>query len=180
MTSDLKMFFGRRSLASSSASGTTTSIKVEPSYIAEDYCLPESNEEPTLLTRGYYPPNNRFRGGGYNRQGQNGSIPRYNYGNRKYKDRDSIFSSSIGCGYRQDRSDRNQKEVKSRRLNPIGQDGNPIRYRCCEPIRHSVKHFPDSYQNQEKDINFVKTTLFTGNQGTEMQVFFNKCLYSAV
>ena len=43
-----------------------------------------------------------------------------------------------------------------------------------------MKDCPDSYQNQEKGINFVKTTLFTGNQDTEMQVFFNECLYSAV
>ena len=76
------------------------------------------------------------------------------------------------------RSDRNQKDVKPRQLNPIRQDGNPIRCRCCESICHLVKDCPDSYQNQEKDINFVKTTLFTGNQDTEMQVFFNECLYS--
>ena len=64
-------------------------------------------------------------------------------------------------------------------LNPIGQDGNPIRCRCCESIRHVVKDCPDSYQNQEKGINFVKITFFTGNQDKEMQVFFNACLYSA-
>ena len=180
MTSALKKFFGRQSLASSSVSGATTSIKVEPSYIAEDNHLPESNEESALLTRSYYPPNNHFRGGVYNRRGQSGSIPTHGYGNRKYQDRDSIFSSSRGLGYLQDRSDRNQKEVKPKRLNPIRQDGNPIRCRCCEPICHLVKDCPDSYQNQEKGINFVKTTLFTRNQGTEMQVFFNECLYSAV
>ena len=67
MTSALKKFFGRQSLASSSVSGATTSIKVEPSYIAEDNRLPESNEGSALLTRSYYPPNNRFRGGVYNR-----------------------------------------------------------------------------------------------------------------
>ena len=67
MTSALKKFFGRQSLASSSVSGATTSIKVEPSYTAEDNHLPESNEESALLTRSYYPPNNRFRGGVYNR-----------------------------------------------------------------------------------------------------------------
>ena len=180
MTSALKKFLGRLSLASSSVSGATTSIKVEPSYIAEDNCLPESNEESALLTRSYYLPNNRFRGGVYNKQGQSGSIPRYGYGNRKYQDQDSVFSSSRGRGYLQDRSDRNQKEVKPKRLNPIGQDGNPIRCRCCESIHHLMKDCPDSYQNQEKGINFVKTTLFTGSQGTEMQVFFNECLYSAV
>ena len=43
-----------------------------------------------------------------------------------------------------------------------------------------MNNCPDSYQNQEKDINIPKTTLFTGNQDTEMQVFFNECLYSAV
>ena len=43
-----------------------------------------------------------------------------------------------------------------------------------------MKDCPDSYQNEEKGINFVKTTLFTRNEGTEMQVFFNECLYSAV
>ena len=113
MTSALKKFFGRQSLASSSVSGATTSIKVEPSYIAEDNRLPESNEESALLTRGYYPPNNRFRGGGYNRRGQSGNIQRYDYGNRKYQDRDSIFSSSRERGYLQDRSDRNQKRCKT-------------------------------------------------------------------
>ena len=111
MTSAFKKFYGRQSLASSSASGATTSIKVAPSYIAEDNRLPESNEEAALLTRSYYPPNNRFRGGVYNRRGQSGSIPRYGYGNRKYQDRDSIFSSSRGRGYLQDRSDRNQKDL---------------------------------------------------------------------
>ena len=63
VTSALKKFFGSQSLASSSVSGATTSIKVEPSYIAEDNRLPESNEESALLTRSYYPPNNCFRGG---------------------------------------------------------------------------------------------------------------------
>ena len=163
-------------MASSSVSGATTSIKVEPSYIAEDKRLPESNEESALLTRSYYPPNNCFRRGVHNRRGQSGSIPRYGYGNRKYQHRDSVFTSSRG----RNRTDRNQKEVKPKQLNPIGQDGNPIRCRCCESIRHLVKDCPDSYQNQEKGINFVKTTLFTGNQGTEMQVLFNECLYSAV
>ena len=141
MTSSLKKFSGRESLASSSVSGTISNIKVEPSYIAEDNRLPESNEESALLARGYYPSNNCFRGGGYNRRGQSGSTPRYSYGNKKYQDRDKVFSNSRGSGYLQ----------------------NPIRCRCCKSIRHLVKHCPDSYQDQEKGINFVKTTLLRGN-----------------
>ena len=54
MTSALKKFFERQSLASTSVSGAIT-IKVEPSYIAEDNHLPESNEESVLLTRSNNP-----------------------------------------------------------------------------------------------------------------------------
>ena len=38
---------------------------VNPSYIAEDNHLSESNKESALLTRGYHPPNTCFRGGAY-------------------------------------------------------------------------------------------------------------------
>ena len=157
MTIALKMFFGRQSLASSSASGTSNSIKVELSYIAEEYCVPESNEESAFLTKGYS-PNNYFRGGGYNRRGQS-------YGNRTYQDPDSIFSSRRERDYLQDRSDGNQKEVKLRQLNPIGQDGNPIRCKCCKSIHPSFgktksgkghKFCKDHFCLRHRNANFLQ------------------------
>lgn len=67
----------------------------------------------------------------------------------------------------------------SKPINPDGPDGQPLRCRSCDSIRHLVKQCPHSYENMtQKSVQ--KAVLFTGNRTEETLVLLSESANSAI
>ena len=160
MTCSLKKFFGKQSMVSCEANQHKGNIKVEPVFMAD-----EEEEAYYVRPQGNY----RYsRGHGSGRFMNNGRIKgRFTFGAR----------GEFRGGHK--RTDRDSEYLGTKKLNPIGSDGNPLRCRSCESIRHLIKDCPHSYENMERN-SIEKAVLFTGNKLGEMEVLVSESINSAV
>ena len=101
-------------------------------FLSENYS--ESNDdilktqEEAFLARGWQPPNKRFQNRKFNKG-------RYqNYGNK------NVHSGA---------SENKGNYMKTRKQNPLGPDGKPLRCKGCKATTHFLKDCPDSYENKK-------------------------------
>lgn len=169
MKSALRKFYGEQPITDPRVSDR---IKVEPVYMTS-YEEADPNSEEVMISQRM---NSRWRGG---RGGYGGG---YRGGYR------SGWRSGAGSGNRgwRGRGDSQMKEKPvEKKLNPLDSDGNPIKCRSCESIRHLMKDCPDSWENMKKvlDVQFTRTdkaVLFCGNKTEELQVLVNEAVNAAV
>ena len=154
-------FFGKQSLAKETISHSA--IKVEPAYVTESYQETDQNQED-LFTKGYSQS-------GFNWARKRSFHPQ--------NIQQSAYRRSTGIpGKGKGRSAAGYDELRTKRVNPIGPDGYPLRCRSCRLIRHLRKDCPNSYETKARKAAFEEAVLFTGNQ--EVQVLVAECMYSAV
>ena len=86
----------------------------------------QKQQEEAFLARGWQPPNKRY-------QKWKGNKNRYqNYGNK------NVHSGA---------SENKNNFIKTRKQNPLGPDGKPLRCKGCKATTHFLKDCPDSYEN---------------------------------
>lgn len=160
MGNSLKKFFGKQAMASGDGAMASSRIKVEPAMIAEE--------------EAYFTRPNTWSG---NRKGNFGGKPWYNGRGRGQSDR---WGGNNGGrrGFRGGRGG-DSENGSAKKINPPGPDGNPLRCRSCDSIRHMIRECPDSYENMARK-GMEKAVLFTGNHAQEMQVLVTEAINSAV
>ncbi|KAG1673036.1 DNA polymerase epsilon subunit 2 [Nymphon striatum] len=161
MGNSLRKFFGKQSMGANDKD-VSSSIKIEPAFIAEDEAY---FTRPSNWSKNY---RGNFRGkpGG---SGYTSNRDRYGKPTAQLEWRGGYRGSRFG----------DSERSGTKKLNPLGPDGNPLRCRSCESIRHMLKECPDSYENMAKK-DTEKAVLFTGNQPDERRVFVTEAMTSAV
>ena len=155
MSISLKKFFGQQA-ASSKEMTDVSGIKVESvNMMAEDVNYAR----------------NRFTGFRGNQNYRGYSDNRANRGRGNFR---GNFNRGRGFGGGYNESLNNPKPV-----NPDGPDGQPLRCRSCDSIRHLVKQCPHSYENMARQ-KVEKAVLFTGNKPQETLVLLAESANSAV
>ena len=119
-----------------------------------DVLLTNSNTEDDIskdrtdeiyLAKGWRPPNKQYQKG-KNRY-QKPYKSKYNYSGATNSDTKPI--------------------VRTKKLNPIGKDGYPLKCKGCKAITHMIKECPDSYENQNKYKNKKFQTAYVVNEQTD-------------
>ena len=93
------------------------------------------HQEEAFLARGWRRPKKRF-------PTYKNSNPRYqNYGNSK-----SAYNGGAYSGASNDKTNYN----KTKRQNPLGPDGKPLKCKACKSSTHFIKDCPDTYERRRK------------------------------
>ena len=113
------------------------------SNIEDDIQTQHSDE--VYLAKGWRPPNKQYQKGP----------------NRYQKWNKNKYNNSAAA------NNDSKPVYRSRKLNPVGKDGYPLKCKSCKAITHMIKDCPDSYEKTNKFKNKKFQTAYVVNQETD-------------
>ena len=134
--------------ATSSSSSNMGSIKVEPVFVTEN----------AGRSRGF-----SYRGG-YNSRGRRG-VNNYNYSNRGYYHNHNEPERQNNQGF-------NHRGRGTRKINPTGYDGRPLRCKACGSFRHLIEACPDSWERLNNRNQQGKDSFCVSAETEDKEVYF--------
>ena len=106
------------------------------------------DQDSVYLSRGWRPPNKQYQKGNNRYQ-------------KPYKSKYNNYNNSMAT------NNDSKPIIRTKKINPTGKDGYPLKCKGCKAITHMLKECPDSYENNNKYKNKKFQTAYVVNQQTD-------------